>query len=108
MKIQAVEKTDKLNPKQFKSGTQKFVICQALAEFPDRVSVEDVIKKARELGYENLLNDWAKVHGGPEGSVRYHLPKLEELQMIRTFPSDAKSDTTTAQNAKSADVMSAL
>jgi hypothetical protein len=57
---------------------------QALAELPALLAVGDLVEKARELGYETLLNDWAKENAGVEGSVRYHLPHLAELGMIRT------------------------
>lgn len=87
MKIENIEKTEKLNVNQFPPGTQKFYICQALAGFPTRVSMGSLVDRVKELGYENTFKGpWAdaKGEGAVEASVRYHLPGLEELGMVIT------------------------
>lgn len=87
-----IEKTAALNQGRFRPGTQKHVISKALHELPTGADVDDLVQAVKGLAYENLLNDYAKEHGGVEGSVHYHLRDLERLGMIRRVQ-DAPTET---------------
>jgi hypothetical protein len=90
MKIQTVEKTDKLDPGQFVKDKQPWRVADALTRFSGPVPVEDIVEEVKKNGYEKLLNEWAIEHGGVAGSVRYHLLNLSKKGMaqLNTF-SDA-------------------
>jgi hypothetical protein len=97
MKIQTVEKTEKLDPAQFIKDKQPWRVADALTRFSGPVPVEDVVEAAKKNGYEKLLNEWAMEHGGVAGSVRYHLRNLRDMGMVKlnTF-SDAATPTEAA------------
>jgi len=101
MKIETIEKTEKLSGNRFQRGTQKFYICQALASLPARISMRQLVDKVKELPYEDTFKGpWAKSVGEKafEESVRYHLPSLEELGMVVTS-ADASADSTLIADA---------
>ena len=83
MKAQMVEKTDKLRPEQFIKGKQPWRVAMVLDRFPGPVPVADVVEAVRKDGYENLLNDWAKEHGGVAASVGYHLRAMRRKGMVK-------------------------
>ena len=82
MEVEHVNKTESLNPKRFRQGKQPWLVATALSDLPNPISVEAIVSSVKNNGYENLLNDWAKEHGGVEASVQYQLRYLNRLGMV--------------------------